>query len=92
MRIDFIDLKKACPKANHPLPKIDRLVDSTGGHTLLSFMDFQMLDTTKFQWLNTMRSYINQGVRCYKIISFRLKNVGVHISKQLTRSSTTSSV
>ena len=39
MCVDFIDLNKACPKDNYPLPHIDQLVDSTAGHKLLSFMD-----------------------------------------------------
>lgn len=39
MCVDFTDLNKACPKDNHPFPKIDRLVDSTAGHKLLSFTD-----------------------------------------------------
>ena len=39
MCIDFTDLNKAYPKDDYPFPKIDRLVDSTAGHALLSFMD-----------------------------------------------------
>ena len=39
MCVDFTDLNKACPKDDYPLPKIDRLMDSIAGHTLLSFMD-----------------------------------------------------
>ena len=39
MCVDFIDLNKACPKNNYPLPQIDTLVDSTARHQLLSFMD-----------------------------------------------------
>ncbi|KNA19683.1 hypothetical protein SOVF_059160, partial [Spinacia oleracea] len=39
MCVDFTDLNKACPKDDHPLPKIDRLVDSIAGHALFSFMD-----------------------------------------------------
>ena len=39
MRVDFTDLNKACPKDDYPLLKIDRLVNSTAGHALLSFMD-----------------------------------------------------
>ena len=35
----YTDLNKACPKDNFPFPKIDRLVDSTTCHALLSFMD-----------------------------------------------------
>ena len=32
-------LNKACLKYDYPLPKIEKLVDSTAGHALLSFMD-----------------------------------------------------
>jgi len=39
MCVDFTDLNKACPKDSYPLPKIDKLVDATAGHALLSFMD-----------------------------------------------------
>ncbi|XP_010693164.1 uncharacterized protein LOC104906147 [Beta vulgaris subsp. vulgaris] len=39
MCVDFTDLNKACPKDDFPLPKIYRLVDSTAGHALFSFMD-----------------------------------------------------
>jgi len=39
MCIDFTDLNRACPKDSYPLPKIDKLVDSTAGHELLSLMD-----------------------------------------------------
>ena len=34
-----MDLNKAFPKDNFPLPRIDQLVDATSGHELLSFMD-----------------------------------------------------
>jgi len=39
MFVDFTDLNKACPKDSYPLPKIDKLVDTTAGHALLRFMD-----------------------------------------------------
>ena len=39
MCVDFTDLNKACPKDSYPLLRIDRLVDLTAGHQLLSFMD-----------------------------------------------------
>ena len=32
MCVDFMDLNKACPKDNYPLPRIDTLVDSTARH------------------------------------------------------------
>ena len=37
--VDFHDLNKASPKDDFPLPHIDMLVDSTAGHSMLSFMD-----------------------------------------------------
>lgn len=37
--VDFTDLNKACPKDSFLLPRIDRIVDATSGHKLLSFMD-----------------------------------------------------
>ncbi|XP_021863719.1 uncharacterized protein [Spinacia oleracea] len=39
MCVDYTNLNKACPKDSFPLPKIDRLVDSTAGHAMMSFMD-----------------------------------------------------
>lgn len=35
---DFTDLNKSCPKDIYPLPRIDQLVDSTGGYEFLSFL------------------------------------------------------
>ena len=37
--IDFTDLNKSCPKDPFPLPHIDKLVDATAGHQLMTFMD-----------------------------------------------------
>ena len=39
MCIDFSDLNGACPKDSFSLPSIDRLVDASAGHYVLSFMD-----------------------------------------------------
>ena len=39
MCIDYTDLNKACPKDPYPLPRIDKIVDSTSGCELLSFLD-----------------------------------------------------
>ena len=43
--VDFRDLNKANPKDDFPLPHIDMLVNSTAGHSMLSFMD-------GFSWYN----------------------------------------
>jgi len=39
MCVDFTNLNKACPKDSYLLPKIDKLIDATAGHAMLSFMD-----------------------------------------------------
>jgi len=39
MCVDFTNLNKAYSKDSYSLPKIDKLLDATSGHALLSFMD-----------------------------------------------------
>ena len=74
MCVDFMDLNKACPKDNYPLPRVDILVDFMVQHQLLSFMD-------AFSGYNQIRmdeadqSFVtNQGLFCYKVMPFDLKN------------------
>ena len=48
--VDFTDLNKTCPKDSFPIPRIDQLVDTTVGHTWISFwMPFK--GTIKCHWL-----------------------------------------
>ena len=79
MCVDFTDLKKACSKNSFPLPKINQLVDSTAGHSLLSFidafsrynqipMDEQDEESTTF--------ITNMGLFCYRVMPFGIKNAG----------------
>ena len=77
MCVDFTDLNKACPKDSFPLPRIDQLVDSTAGHKLLSFMDAfsrynQILMDEEDQEKTSFVT--NQGLYCYKVMPFGLKN------------------
>ena len=79
MCVDFTDLNKAYPKDSYLLPRIDQLVDSMASHKLLSFMD-------AFSGYNQIRrdeadqektSFVtSQGLFCYKVMPFRLKNAG----------------
>ena len=74
-----MDLNKACPKDNFPLPRIYKLVDTTSGHKLLSFMD-------EYSGYNQIPMYLpdeehtsfitDRGLYCYKVMPFGLKNVG----------------
>lgn len=78
MCVDFIDLNNTCPKDSVPQPRIVQLVDSMVGHKLLTFMDafsrynqVQML--VQDQEKNTFIT--SQGLYCYKVMPFRLKNL-----------------
>ena len=77
--VDYTDLNKACPKDPYPLPHIDSMVDATAGYEMLSFMDaysgynqIKMFppDQEKTAFMTT------QGIYCYKVMPFGLKNVG----------------
>ena len=79
MCVDFTDLNKTCPKDSYPLPRIDQLVDSTVGHQLLSFMDaFSGYNQIKMDEADQEKtSFItSQGLFCYKVMPFSLKNAG----------------
>ena len=79
MCVDFTDLNKSYPKDSYHLPRIDQLVDLTAGHQLLSFMDaFTGYNQIRMDKENQEKtSFItSQGLFCYKIMPFGLKNVG----------------
>lgn len=77
--VDFTDLNKACPKDSFPLPHIDRLVEATAGHKLLSFMDAfsgynQIMMDPEDQ---EKTAFITErGTYCYEVMPFGLKNAG----------------
>ena len=78
--VDFTDLNKACPKDSYPLPWIDLLMDSTVGHQLLSFMDaFSSYNQIRLDEPDQEKTsfVMSQGLYCYKVMLFRLKNKGV---------------
>ena len=88
MCIDFTDLNKACPKDSYPLPQINTLVDSTARRQLLSFMDaFPGYNQSKMNEDDQERtSFVtNQGLFCYKVMSFGLKNVGVTYQRLMNK-------
>ncbi|KAK0599434.1 hypothetical protein LWI29_005254 [Acer saccharum] len=79
MCVDYTDLNRACPKDSFTLPKIDQLIDSTAGNKTLSFMDafsgynhitMHPSDQEKTSFIT------NQGLYCYKMMPFGLKNAG----------------
>ena len=77
MCVDFTDLNKACPKDSFPLSKIDQLVDSTAGHSLLSFMDafsrYNQISMNE-QDEESTTFITNMGLFYYRMMPFGLKN------------------
>ena len=88
MCVDFTDLNKACPKDNYPLPQIDTLVDSIARHQLLSFMNvFSSYNQIKMEEADQEKTYFvtSQGLFCYKVMPFRLKNVGATYQRLMNK-------
>ena len=88
MHIDFTDLNRACPKDNYPLSRINTLVDSTMRHQLLSFMDaFSGYNQIKLNRVDQEKtSFVtSQGLFCYKVMPFGLKNAGATYQRLMNR-------
>ena len=85
MCVDFTDLNRACLKDSFPLPTIDRLVDASGGHKVLSFMDtfssynqilMDLADHEKTAFIT------KKGLYCYKVM---LKNLSATYQRLLNK-------
>ena len=77
--VDFRDLNKDNPKDVFPFPHIDMFVDSTAGHSMLSFMDgfsgYNHIMMAPEDMEKT--SFITEwGTYCYRVMPFGLKNAG----------------
>ena len=88
MCVDFTDLNKACPKDSYPLPRIDTLVDSTARQELLSFIDalsgYNQIKMNEEDQEKT--SFVtSQGLFCYKVMSFGLKNAGATYQRLMNK-------
>ena len=86
--VDFTDLNKACLKDPFPMPRIDRLVDSTVVHPRMSFLDaFQgyhqipltVDDQEKTAFVTSVGNYH------YKVMPFGLKNARSTYQRMMTR-------
>nr|CAN74716.1 hypothetical protein VITISV_033046 [Vitis vinifera] len=85
--VDCRDLNKASPKDDFPLPHIDLLVDSTAGHSMLSFIDGFSGYNQILMALEDMEKIIfitEWGTYCYKVMSFGLKNAGATYQRVAT--------
>ena len=74
-----MDLNRASPKDDFPLPHINVLVDNTTQHKVFSFMDgFSNYNEIKMAPEDMEKTnFVTQwGTFCYKIMPFGLKNAG----------------
>ena len=88
MCVDFTDLSKACPKDSFPLLRINQLVDLIAGHKLLSFMDafFGYKQILMDEYNQEKTSFVtSQGLYCYKVMPFGLKNAGATYQRLVNR-------
>jgi hypothetical protein len=77
MCVDYTDLNKHCPKDSFGLARINHVVDSTIGCSLLCFLDcysgYHQIALSKEDQIKT--SFITPfGTYCYTTMSFGLKN------------------
>ena len=78
--IDFTNLNEACPKDSYTLLRIDQLVEAMAGHELFNFMDaYSSYNQIKMHPTDEDKTTFTtgQGVCCYKVMPFGLKNAGV---------------
>lgn len=80
MCLNFTNLNSRCPKEGSLLLRIDALVDSVVGYPVMGFLDafsgyhqirMDLGDNEKTTFI------ISEGLYCYNMMSFGLKNIGV---------------
>nr|CAB3492390.1 unnamed protein product [Digitaria exilis] len=79
MCVDYTDLNRHCKKDPFGLPRIDQVIDSTAGCTLLCFLDcysgYHQISLKEEDQIKT--SFITPyGAYCYTTMPFGLKNAG----------------
>jgi hypothetical protein len=79
MCVDYTDLHKACKKDPFGLPRIDQVMDSTTGCSLLNFLDYysryHQIPLKEEDQIKT--SFITPfGAFYYTTMPFKLKSVG----------------
>jgi hypothetical protein len=88
MCIDFIDLNKACPKDEFPLPRIDSLVDATATSELMSLFDcysgYHQIWMKKEDEPKT-RFITPSGTYCYLRMPEGLTNAGGSFSRMIAK-------
>jgi hypothetical protein len=88
MCVNYTDLTKACKKDPFGLPRIDQVVHSTTGCSLLSFLDcysgYHQILLKEEDQIKT--SFITPfGLFCYTTMPFRLKSAGATYQRGIQR-------
>jgi hypothetical protein len=88
MCVDYGDLNKACKKDHFGLPRIIRVVDSTAGCSLLSFLNcysgYHQIPLKVDDQIKT--SFITLfGIVCYTTMPFGLKTMGATYQRGIQR-------
>jgi hypothetical protein len=86
MCVDYTDLNKACKKDPFRLPRIDQVVDSTAGCSLLCFLEcysgYPQIPLKKEDQIKT--SFITPfGAFCYTTMPFGLKSAGATYQRSI---------
>ena len=88
MFIDYTSKNKACPKDPFPLPRIDKVVDSTAGCKTDCFLDAYsgyhqiVMDLADQLATSFIMTY---GAFCYSSMPFGLKNAGAIFQRCMRR-------
>jgi hypothetical protein len=88
MCVDYTDLNKVCKKDPLGLPRIDQVVDSMTGCSLISFLNcyswYHQIPLKKEDQIKI--SFITPfDVFCYTTIPFKLKSAGVTYQRGIQR-------
>ena len=86
--VNYSNLNDACPKDTFPLPQIDKIMDTTASHQLLSFLD-------AYAGYNKILMYPPDsehttfitltGMYCYNAMPFGFKNAGATYQRMMSR-------
>jgi len=85
--VDFLDLNKACPKDDFPLPNMDLFIDATAGHEMFSFMDgYSGYNQIKMNPVDAEKTAFRTpiGNNYYTVMPFGLKNAGATTQRAMT--------
>lgn len=87
MCVDYTDLNNVCLKDTFPLLSVHKLVDNVSDFRLLSFMDASGYNQISMYPANQEKTAFltHKGIYCYRVMSFRLKNVGATYQRMMNK-------